>query len=124
TARLASLFGYIEGAIPLDLYDRDFGRAGSPAALVEDLTSALTLAIDDLTRSIDTIRHQAKTVTVGISRSDEELFAVPLITSFLNAGGERERLSYVNLRTLAALDAAVLEVTGYSRYHIEKDSDR
>jgi glucosamine--fructose-6-phosphate aminotransferase (isomerizing) len=38
----------------------------------------------------------------------------------LNAGGERERISYVNLRTLAALNPAVLEVTGHSRYEIER----
>ncbi len=123
TARLASLFGYIEGTTPLDVYDREFHRPGSPSTLVHDLTSALTLAIDDLTRPIDTIRHQAKTVTVGISRSDEELFTVPLVTSVLEAGGARERLSYVNLRTLAALNVAVLEVTGHSRYRIERPAD-
>ena len=124
TARLASLFGYVEGATPLDVYDREFGRPGTPGNLVEDLISALTFAIDDLTRSIDTIRHQAKTVTVGISRSDEELFTVPLVSAVLNAGCERERLSYVNLRTLAALNPAVLEVTGYSRYEIRGDPAR
>jgi glucosamine--fructose-6-phosphate aminotransferase (isomerizing) len=124
TARLASLFGYVEGATPLDLYDREFGRPGSPDVLIDELTSALTRAIDDLTRSVDTIRHQAKTVTVGISRSDQELFVVPLVTSVLSAGAERERLSYLNLRTLAALDPAVREVTGYSRYEIEWDPER
>jgi glucosamine--fructose-6-phosphate aminotransferase (isomerizing) len=124
TARLASLFGYIEGATALDLYDREFGRPGSPGNLIDELTSVLTVAIDDLTRSIDTIRHQAKTVTVGISRSDEELFTVPLVTAALHAGADRERLSYLNLRTLAALNAAVLEVTGYSRYEIDNASAR
>jgi glucosamine--fructose-6-phosphate aminotransferase (isomerizing) len=124
TARLASVFSYVEGATPLDLYDREFGRPGTPANVVEDLTAALTLAIDDLTRPIDTIRHQAKTVTVGISRSDEELFTVPLVSSVLEAGGAREQLSYVNLRTLAALDAAVAEVTGYSRYRIERAGEK
>ncbi len=124
TARLASLFSYIEGATPLDYYDREFGRAGTPSNLVEDLTSALTLAIDDLTRPIDTIRHQAKTVTVGISRSEEELFTVPLVASVIEAGGAREGLTYLNLRTLAALNLAVSEVTGYSRYQIERSPER
>ena len=49
------------------------------AALVHDLTAALTTGIDELTRTIDTIKHQAKTVTVGISRADEELLQVPLV---------------------------------------------
>ena len=123
TARLVSLFGYAEGSTPLDLYDRDFGHPGSPDILIDDLASTLTLSIDELTRSIDTIRHQAKTVTVGTSRSDEELFTLPLVASILGAGADRERLSYANLRALVALDPAVREVTGYSRYQIERDSD-
>ena len=49
--------------------------AGSarPGVVVEDLTAALTPGIEELTRPVDAIKHQAKTVTVGISRSDERL---------------------------------------------------
>jgi glutamine---fructose-6-phosphate transaminase (isomerizing) len=119
-ARLASLFSYVDGSIPLDLYDREFRKPGTPDNLVDDLTFVLTVAIDDLTRPIDTIRHQAKTVTVGISRADEELFMVPLVSSVLEAGGERDRLSYLNLRTLAAIDGAVAQVTGFTRYVIDR----
>ena len=39
----------------------------------------------------------------------------------LAAGAARDRLSYRALRTLAALDPAVAEVTGYTRYRIEGD---
>ena len=46
------------------------------ASCVEDLTAALTPAIEELTRPVDAIKHQAKTVTVGISRSDETLLQV------------------------------------------------
>jgi len=46
---------------------------GTPAALIDELVAALTAAIEELTRPIDAIKHQAKTVTVGISRSDEEV---------------------------------------------------
>ncbi|MFI5047573.1 MAG: SIS domain-containing protein, partial [Acidimicrobiia bacterium] len=71
--QLASLYRYALGIVPLDLYEIDHGKVGTPTALVSDLTSALTTGIDELTRTIDTIKHQAKTVTVGISRADEEL---------------------------------------------------
>ena len=47
------------------------GKVGTPAALIDDLVAALTRAIEELTRPVDAIKHQAKTVTVGISRSDE-----------------------------------------------------
>ena len=36
-----------------------------PAVLVDDLTAALSRAIEELTRPVDAIKHQAKTVTVG-----------------------------------------------------------
>ena len=51
----------------------EHGKVGTPSVVVEDLTAALTRAIEELTRPVDAIKHQAKTVTVGISRSDEAL---------------------------------------------------
>ncbi|HYH50322.1 MAG TPA: SIS domain-containing protein, partial [Acidimicrobiia bacterium] len=70
---LASVLRYATRALPLELYELDHGRVGTPGVVVEDLAAALTRAIDELTRPVDAIRHQAKTVTVGISRSEEEL---------------------------------------------------
>jgi glucosamine--fructose-6-phosphate aminotransferase (isomerizing) len=119
--RIASLFRYALGVVPLDLYEIDHGKVGTPSALVEDLTAALTGGIDELTRTIDTIKHQAKTVTVGISRADEELLQVPLVRAVLGAGASRDSLTYRSLRTLVAVDPGVLDVVGYTRYRIEGD---
>ncbi len=80
--------------------------------MVEDLNAALTKAIEELTRPIDAIKHQAKTVTVGISRSDETLLRVPLVKEVLAAGAPRDSLTYRALRTLVALDPAVEQVVG------------
>ena len=97
---LASVLRYATRALPLELYELDHGRVGTPGVVVEDLAAALTRAIDELTRPVDAIRHQAKTVTVGISRSEEELFRAPLVAAALTAGVPRERLTYRVLRTL------------------------
>jgi len=117
--QVSSLMRYATGLVPLDLYEVEHGRAGSPVALVEDLTSALTSGIEQLTRPVDAIKHQAKTVTVGISRSDEGLLQVPLVAATLAAGAPRDRVSYRALRTLAGLDPAVEEVIGFTRYAVE-----
>lgn len=117
--RVASMFRYALGITPLDLYQVENGKVGTPSVVLEDLTAALGRAIEELTRPIDAIKHQAKTVTVGISRSDETLLAAPLVRAVLDAGAARDRLSYRSLRTLADLDPAVLEVTGYTRYRID-----
>ena len=61
------------GVAPLDAYQVEHGRVGTPAVVVDDLTAALTQGIEELTRPVDAIKHQAKTVTVGISRTDETL---------------------------------------------------
>ena len=116
---LASVLRYATRALPLELYELDHGRVGTPAVVVEDLAAALTRAIDELTRPVDAIRHQAKTVTVGISRSEEELFRAPLVAAALAAGAPRERLTYRVLRTLGALGPAVGEVTGFTRYRVD-----
>jgi glucosamine--fructose-6-phosphate aminotransferase (isomerizing) len=117
--RLGTLFRYVLGVVPLDAYQLDEGKVGTPAVLVDDLTTALTRAIEELTRPIDAIKHQAKTVTVGISRSDETLLEVPLVAATLAAGAARDRLTYRVLRTLADVSAAVAEVRGFTRYRIE-----
>ncbi len=95
------------------------GKVGTPATVLEDLNAALTIGIEELTRPIDAIKHQAKTVTVGISRSDEELIQLSLITKVIESGMPRDRISYRNLRNLAALDKAVETTLGFIRYAIE-----
>jgi glucosamine--fructose-6-phosphate aminotransferase (isomerizing) len=119
--RVASLLRYTAGIVPLEAYQVEYGKVGTPAVLIEDLTGALTSAIEELTRPIDAIKHQAKTVTVGISRSEDVLFRPPLVAEVLAAGTGRDRLSYKALRTLANLGPSVEEVAGYTRYRIEGD---
>ncbi|MCU1455972.1 MAG: glucosamine 6-phosphate synthetase, contains amidotransferase and phosphosugar isomerase domain [Actinomycetia bacterium] len=119
--RIATVIRYALGIVPLDAYAVELGAIGTPGAVVEDLTAALTKGIEELTRPVDAIKHQAKTVTVGISRSDETLLRVPLVRDLLAAGVSRDSLSYRTLRTLVDLDPAVLEVVGYTRYRIDGD---
>jgi glucosamine--fructose-6-phosphate aminotransferase (isomerizing) len=117
--RLGTLLRYALGVVPLEAYQLDEGKVGTPSVLVDDLTAALTRAIEELTRPVDAIKHQAKTVTVGISRSDETLLEVPLVAEVLAAGAPRDRLTYRVLRTLADVSPAVVEVRGFTRYRIE-----
>ena len=121
--RLASVLRHATGELPLELYEPPDGRLPTPAAVVEELAGALTRAIEELTRPIDAIKHQAKTVTVGISRSEEELFTAPLVAEVLAAGAPRDRLGYRALRTLGALAPAIEEVTGFTRYAIDGAPD-
>ncbi len=120
-AKVVTILRYAMGVASLDSYQIEVGKVGRPGVVIDDLNAALTKAIDELTRPVDAIKHQAKTVTVGISRSDETLLQSTLAKVALEAGTPRDRLSYRELRTLAALDASVMEVTGWTRYRIEGD---
>ncbi len=120
--RVASVLRYATGLQQLDTYQIEFGKVGTPSTVVEDLNAALTKAIEELTRPIDAIKHQAKTVTVGISRSDETLLLVPLVKEVLAAGAPRDSLTYRALRTLVALDPSVVSVAGWTRYNIDGET--
>ncbi len=122
-SRLTSLLHFALGDVPLEAYEAAHGTTGTPAVIIEALTLALTRAIEELTRPVDAIKHQAKTVTVGISRSDEALLTVPTVQELLAAGAPRDRVRYADLRTLAALSPAVRKVLGYTRYRIDGDAD-
>ncbi|MGA0063885.1 MAG: SIS domain-containing protein [Ilumatobacteraceae bacterium] len=119
--RVVTLVRDLMSSSPLQNYQRDSGKVGTPEALLDDVTAALTRAIDELTRPIDAIKHQAKTVTVGISRSDEGLLDRPLVQALLTAGASRDRVPYAVLKVLADLDPAVSQVIGFTRYRIEGD---
>jgi glucosamine--fructose-6-phosphate aminotransferase (isomerizing) len=119
--RIVSLLRIVTGPHPLQAYQRETGRVSSPAVLLDDLLAALTRGIDELTRPIDAIKHQAKTVTVGISRSEEGLLDRALVRAVVDAGAAREQLPYETLKVLAALDPAVESVNGFTRYSIEGD---
>ena len=119
--RIVSLLRIVTGPHPLQAYQRETGRVSSPAVLLEDLLAALTRGVDELTRPIDAIKHQAKTVTVGISRTEEGLLDRTLVRSVLDAGAARDHLPYETLKVLAALDAAVESVLGFTRYAIDGD---
>ena len=116
---LSAMFGHMLSDQPVHAYQRHTGKVGSPGALIDDFVSALTRAIDELTRPVDTIKHQAKTVTVGISRSDESIINRPLVQAVLSAGAGRDVLSYRTLKILADLDPAVDAVRGFTRYGVD-----
>ena len=118
-AKLSSLYKYSGGVTTMRSYQQEFGVVGTPSIVWQDFLEALNEVIDTLARPVDAIRHQAKTVTVGITRSDEELLSRPLAASVTAAGAPREALSYETLRELAALDPAVAEITGHIRYKID-----
>jgi glucosamine--fructose-6-phosphate aminotransferase (isomerizing) len=91
---------------------------------IDFVREQLAAAVDELTRSIDSVKHQAKTVTVGTSRDDADLLDNPLARAVTQAGGDLSVLSYPVLLTLRAFSRAVAGVKGTTRYQIRSASGR
>ncbi|MEV0154230.1 SIS domain-containing protein [Micromonospora sp. NPDC050686] len=93
---------------------------GEPLDYVRD---QLTEAVEELTRSIDSVKHQAKTVTVGTSRDDNDLLDNPLTAALIEAGSDVNLLTYPVLLALRAHAPLIEQVTGAVRYRVERAAD-
>lgn len=78
----------------------------------------LSVAIEELGRPIDSVKHQAKTVTVGTSREDTDLLDNLVTTAILRSDATGTGLGYQCLRELRTFAGVLAEVTGTTRYAI------
>jgi glucosamine--fructose-6-phosphate aminotransferase (isomerizing) len=116
-ADLTLLLKYASGKLPMQDIRQEFHGQEDLVHPFDLLDEALGTAIDELTRPIDAIRHQAKTVTVGTSRREKELGGVIFdLLETLNFSAKN--LSYRNLRTIHRLQPAAAAVRGYTVYSV------
>jgi glutamine---fructose-6-phosphate transaminase (isomerizing) len=115
---LVLLLKYTGGKLPVDDFRHDFpGDEGiSPVDLLDE---TLGHAVDELSRPIDAIRHQAKTVTVGTSR--KEVLPEGMITDLLlELSFGVYSLAGTNILLLGRLQKAIASVNGYILYAVDK----
>jgi glucosamine--fructose-6-phosphate aminotransferase (isomerizing) len=96
----------------------ELGREGSSANVMNLLLEKLHKAIGELSRPIDAIKHQAKTVTVGTSRLETPRFEGILFDTMLKAGVVREMVREHIAHRLRQLQPAIADILGYSYYEI------
>jgi glucosamine--fructose-6-phosphate aminotransferase (isomerizing) len=111
---LALLLKYAAGKLPLEDFRHEFKNEDSP---LDFLDVTLGKAIDELTRPIDAIRHQAKTVTVGTSRKEKILKGV-VFDLLEKLEFVAKNLTYKNILAISRIQPAVLAVRGYTLYNI------
>ncbi|WP_211472397.1 SIS domain-containing protein [Actinocrinis puniceicyclus] len=110
--RLAAAHWFLTGALPASALP-EYTEGADPLEFVRQILDA---AVDEMTRSIDSVKHQAKTVTVGTSRSGAYLFDSRLAKAVLETGVDRDTLGYATLAALRGYDAVVTAVAGATRY--------
>lgn len=117
------LLKYAVGKLPLEDFWRDFKGDGEQASPVDLLDIALGQAVDELSRPIDAIRHQAKTVTVGTSRKELPLRGI-LFDLLWQLGFSPKDLRSRNIFAIGRIEPAVARVNGYTLYEVNNlDAD-
>ena len=117
-AELTSLLGYLMGSRSLSQFAAEFQGRGTPRELTGTFITAVSKAIHELSRPIDAIKHQAKTITVGISRL-EEVFEGPTFAPFKELGLSVEAIPYRDSVILRGLNRVVANVAGATSYQVE-----
>ena len=114
---LVLLLKYAAGKLPLEDFRHEFkGDEGLDSPLdILDITLGHT--IDELTRPIDAIRHQAKTVTVGTSRKEKipQGIVFDLLEELQYSAKD---LTYRNVLAIRRIQPAISAVRGYTVYDI------
>jgi glucosamine--fructose-6-phosphate aminotransferase (isomerizing) len=115
---LVLLMKYAGGKLPLEDFRYEFKSDEGLDSPLDLLDVTLGCAIDELTRPIDAIRHQAKTVTVGTSRREKipQGIVFDLLTELQYSPRD---LTYKNVLTTGRIQPALSAVRGYTVYGID-----
>jgi glutamine---fructose-6-phosphate transaminase (isomerizing) len=114
---LILLLKYAAGKLPLDDFRHDFPVTGETTSPIDLLDITLGHAVDELSRPIDAIRHQAKTVTVGTSRKEAPLKGI--VFDLLGQLGFTARsLLSTNVLAIGRIQRALAAINGYTLYAV------
>ena len=122
-ADLLLLLKYAAGKLPLQEIRRDFENDKDFFSPYDLLDRTLGAAIDELARPIDAIRHQAKTVTVGTSRKEQELGGI-LFDLLKALHFSLKNLTYREIMTLKRIQPACREIRGYTVYSVKNLNEK
>lgn len=117
TSDITLLLKYVKGKLPVEDFWMEFEGKRTSSFPLDMLDLTLKKAVDELSRPVDAIRHQAKTVTVGTSRK-AEVPRGPIFTVFEELGYTLESVRAKDVMTLKRLQTAIERIKGYTLYEV------
>ncbi len=114
---LTLLLKYLSGRLPASDFELDFGVKGTAVNMINSLFACLGEAINTMSRPVDAIKHQAKTVTVGTSRIAEKIEGL-FFDVLKDNGFKVSQLTPNNVMVLRNLQAVVSEIRGLTLYRV------
>ncbi len=116
-ADLTLLLKYLVGRLPVSDFELDFGLKGTAANIIDTFFRVISGCINNMSRPIDAIKHQAKTVTVGTSRIMEKPEGL-LFSTLDNYGLNISQLTSGNVIVLKNLQTIVKGIRGAILYRV------
>ncbi|MEJ2038198.1 MAG: SIS domain-containing protein, partial [Desulfosarcinaceae bacterium] len=111
------LLKYLSGRLPVSDFELDFNQKGTARNMLDCLFEFLGRAINGLSRPVDAIKHQAKTVTVGTSRIREKIEGI-LFQALEEHAISTAQLINRNIIVLKNLQGVVARINGSILYKI------
>lgn len=118
TSDLMLLLKYLAGRLPVSDFEMDFGKKGTALNMINSLFGFLGRSINGLSRPVDAIKHQAKTVTVGTSRISEKIEGI-LFEALEKHDISTAQLINRNILVLKNLQGVVAAINGSILYRID-----
>ncbi len=115
---LTLLFKYLSGRLPLTDFELDFGIKGTAKNILNTLFRVLGESINLMSRPVDAIKHQAKTVTVGTSRISERLEGV-LFEALADHDLDIAQITNRNIIVMKNIQAVIEKIKGSILYRID-----
>ena len=118
TSDLILLLKYLAGKLPVADFEIDFGCRGTARHMLDTFFAIMARGINAMSRPVDAIKHQAKTVTVGTSRISEKLEGLLFQTIAAHNLGVAQ-LTNRNVLVLKNLQEIVAGIQGSILYRID-----
>ena len=116
---LTLLLKYLAGKLPVSDFEIDFDKKGTALNMLNTLFKSIGESINYMSRPVDAIKHQAKTVTVGTSRISEKLEGL-LFDELSKRNFSVSQLINRNIIVLKKLQGVISHIEGLTLYRIGK----
>ena len=114
---LTLLLKYLAGRLPVAEFEIDFEKKGTALNMLNTLFEYIGESINYMSRPVDAIKHQAKTVTVGTSRISEKLEGL-LFDELSKRNFSVSQLTNRNIIVLKNLQGVISHIEGLTLYRI------
>ena len=116
-ANITLLLKYLSGRLPVADFEIDFEGKGTPSNMLDEFFKNMSDSINAMSRPVDAIKHQAKTVTVGTSRITEKFEGI-VFDELAAHNITISRITHKNVMVIKNIQKVLSRVNGALLYRI------